>query len=89
MIEIPILETERLILRAPQFEDLEPMEAFFSGSERSKFLGGPLDQGEVWRALLRAAGHWHLRGYGFWHIVERQTGMMCVHDGFLHHIEWP
>ena len=60
MIEIPILETERLILRAPQFEDLEPMEAFFSGSERSKFLGGPLDQSEVWRALLRAAGHWHL-----------------------------
>ena len=29
MIEIPILETERLILRAPQFKDLEPLEAFF------------------------------------------------------------
>ena len=29
MIEIPTLETERLILRAPKFEDLEPMEGFF------------------------------------------------------------
>ena len=29
MIEIPTLETERLILRAPKFEDLEPMEVFF------------------------------------------------------------
>ena len=89
MNKISILETENLILREPQFEDLEPMEAFFSNSERSKFLGGPLDQGEVWRALLRAAGHWHLRGYGFWHIVDRQTGRMCGHAGFLHHIEWP
>ena len=28
MIEIPTLETERLILRAPKSEDLEPMEVF-------------------------------------------------------------
>ena len=28
MIEIPSLETERLILRTPKFEDLEPMEVF-------------------------------------------------------------
>ena len=28
MIEIPSLETERLILSAPKFEDLEPMEVF-------------------------------------------------------------
>ena len=28
MIEIPTLETERLILRAPKFEDLEPTEDF-------------------------------------------------------------
>ena len=29
MIEIPTLETERLYLCAPKFEDLEPMEVFF------------------------------------------------------------
>ena len=28
MIEIPTLETERLILRAPKFKDLESMEVF-------------------------------------------------------------
>ena len=32
MIEIPTLETERLILRAPKFEDLEPMEVFCGSS---------------------------------------------------------
>ena len=29
MIEIPTLETERLIFRAPKLEDLEAMEIFF------------------------------------------------------------
>ena len=37
MIEIPTLETERLILRAPKFEDLEPMEGFFADPVRMNF----------------------------------------------------
>ena len=77
MIEIPTLETERLILRAPKFVDLEPMEVFFADPVRMKFLGGPIKRGDVWRALLRTAGHWQIRGYGFWHIEDRETGIMC------------
>ena len=34
MIEIPTLETERLIFRAPKFEDLESMEVFFADPVR-------------------------------------------------------
>ena len=89
MTTIPTLETDRLFLRTPLFEDLEPMADFFQNSGRAKFVGGPMDKGEVWRALLRAAGHWHIRGYGFWHIVDRATGRMCGYTGYLHHIEWP
>ena len=90
MIEIPTLETERLILRAPKFEDLEPMEGFFFADPvRMKFLGGPVKRGDVWRALLRTAGHWQIRGYGFWHIEDRETGVMCGYTGFLKHIEHP
>ena len=70
MIEIPSLETERLILRAPKFEDLESMEVFFADPVRMKFLGGPIKRGDVRRALLRTAGHWQIRGYGFWHIED-------------------
>ena len=47
MIEIPTLETKRLILRAPKFEDLEPMEVFFADLVRMKFLGGPIKRGDV------------------------------------------
>ena len=88
MIEIPTLETERLIFRAPKLEDLEAMEIFFSDPERVKFLGGTIKRGEVWRALLRTAGHWQIRGYGFWHLVDKTTGIMCGYTGFLKHIEY-
>ena len=54
-----------------------------------KFLGGPIKRGDVWRALLRTAGHWQIRGYGFWHIEDRETGIMCGYTGFLKHIEHP
>lgn len=88
MIDIPQLETERLILRAPRMDDLPPMVEFFA-APRSQSIGGPLDRGQVWRALLRSAGHWQLRGYGLWHLVDKSSATMCGYCGFLEHIEWP
>lgn len=87
-VEVPVIETDRLILRAPRVEDLDPMCAFYA-EERSHFVGGPQTRGEVWRTLLRSAGHWQLRGYGVWHITLRDTAAMIGHAGILHHIEWP
>jgi len=88
MSGIPQLETERLILRAPHMKDLDAMAQFFA-SPRSQSAGGPLDRGQVWRALLRSAGHWHLRGYGLWHAIDKSSATMCGYCGFIEHIEWP
>ena len=88
MSSIPQLETEQLILRAPQIEDLDAMAQFFA-SPRSHSVSGPLDRGQVWRALLRSAGHWQLRCYGLWHVIEKSSASMCGLCGFLEHIEWP
>lgn len=69
---IPTLETERLILRAPCLDDFEALAAFYA-SPRSAFVGGPLTRERSWRALATEAGHWLLRGYGRWVIVERTS----------------
>lgn len=88
MINIPEVETERLVLKAPSIENLPAMNTFFA-SQRSRFVGGPCDEGEVWRGLLRTLGHWAVRGYGFWHVEEKASGAWIGYTGFLYHIEWP
>ena len=88
MIEIPILETERLRLRAPCQDDFEA-EAEFYASERSRFVGGPLSRDLAWRKLASVIGHWQLRGYGFWSIDEKSTGIFCGRVGLWYPEGWP
>jgi RimJ/RimL family protein N-acetyltransferase len=70
---IPSLETERLVLRGPDPGDLEPLAAFYA-SHRSRYVGGPLPRDRVWRGIATDLGHWQLRGYGRWSVVEKATG---------------
>ncbi|WP_372610595.1 GNAT family N-acetyltransferase [Aquicoccus sp.] len=71
--DIPVLETERLILRAPRESDFEHERDFFA-TEGSRFVGGPLPAHRVWRSLAMLVGHWAFRGYGFWALDDRATG---------------
>jgi RimJ/RimL family protein N-acetyltransferase len=67
---IPTLETERLVLRAPEEADVAPMAAFYA-SDAARFVGGPLQHFQTWRYLAEVIGHWQLRGFGRW-IVSRK-----------------
>ena len=71
-IQIPQLETDRLILRAHRLEDVDAVAAFYA-TDHAKFVGGPLTPELAWRNLAMEAGHWLLRGYGRWAIVEKAT----------------
>ncbi len=66
----PVLETERLILRAPQGSDFDGWTAFAT-SERSRFIGGPHDRAVAWRAWGHVIGHWAMRGYGMFVLADR------------------
>lgn len=61
----PILETERLTLRAPHGDDWPHWRAFHE-SERGVMVGGGPDQpvGQSWRAFGHVIGHWVMRGFG-------------------------
>jgi RimJ/RimL family protein N-acetyltransferase len=71
----PVLETERLILRAPRASDFEVFAAFVT-SARARFIGGGADKdiGHAWRVLAALCGHWHLRGFGTFVAEEKATG---------------
>ncbi|MEM7445454.1 MAG: GNAT family N-acetyltransferase [Pseudomonadota bacterium] len=86
---IPMLETERLQLRAPCAEDAPIYAAFFADGEASRFYGGPLREDQAWRQLAVDLGHWQLRGHGRWAVVRRDTGAMIGGCGLWWASGWP
>ena len=71
LADTPVLETERLTLRAPTMDDYPAWEAFFA-SERSQYVGGPVDKRESWRAFGHLVGMWALKGCGSFVIEHRE-----------------
>ncbi len=64
-IDIPRIQTERLILREPRAEDFEIYAAFMTGP-RATFLGGPQSRFDAFRGFASFIGHWHFKGFGQW-----------------------
>lgn len=87
-MEIPVLETERLVLRAPKLSDLEREVLFYSG-DHAQFIGGSKTPYECNQALYSRIGHWHLEGFGFFHLDEKSSGRYVGRAGLLNAYGWP
>ncbi|MEM1272837.1 MAG: GNAT family N-acetyltransferase [Pseudomonadota bacterium] len=85
---IPVLETERLVLRAPQLSDFDAYAAF-RGSDRARFVGGPNTRLEAWQQFSALAGQWHLRGYGRWMVTLAGADEPLGVVGAFHPDDWP
>jgi RimJ/RimL family protein N-acetyltransferase len=72
LIDTPVLDTERLILRAPELRDFDAYARFFA-SPRAARVGGPTARDKCWRYFGHHVGHWALRGYGSFFIEDRAT----------------
>jgi RimJ/RimL family protein N-acetyltransferase len=84
----PRIETDRLILRAPEIADFEPYAAFYA-SERSTWEDGPLDRAAAWSEFASGAAGWVLRGYGPFSLVARATGRYLGEVGIYHPPHFP
>ena len=55
-----------------------------------RFTSGiPLNREQTWRTLASYIGHWQLRGYGPYALVERSTSAMMGAVGLWFPGEWP
>jgi len=91
MIDIPVIETERLRLTAFGERHFEAYASMLADPGSTRFVGDgePLDRMNAWRSMAMLLGHWQLRGYGMWAIELRDTGEFVGRVG-LHRPEgWP
>lgn len=91
MTDIPLLETERLRLRAFDVRDVDAYAAMMADPDVTRHLGDgrPLSRADAWRQLAMFAGHWTLRGFGVWAVEERATGAFIGRIGCFEPDGWP
>jgi hypothetical protein len=68
------VETDRLVLRLPRAEDLDPWADMMADSEVARFIGGVTARTVSWRALMMMIGAWHAHGFAMFSVVEKSTG---------------
>ena len=82
--DIPIIETERLILRDHRLADFDAYVAMWADPLVTRFIGGRgRSREESWIRFLRHAGMWRHVGFGFWAIEEKEGGRFVGEAGFL------
>ncbi|GAA4043887.1 GNAT family N-acetyltransferase [Hymenobacter glaciei] len=80
----PVLETSRLRLRGFRAEDFDNWLAFSREPAYYRYFGNePMPAEEVWKLVLRSAGHWVIMGFGFWAVEEKASGQFVGAVGFL------
>lgn len=71
------ITTPRLVLRPPEAGDWNAFRAFLMENPRAEFVGGGAHSDQtrrtVWRAFGHAVGHWVLKDYGPFILVDKTT----------------
>lgn len=89
MFNIPRIETEHLILRAPEQGDVEATIEFLMDPVRAAGFGAEPDRSGAWRWFAMNLGHWALRGYGYFIIEDKASGLPCGLVGIWAPDGWP
>ena len=80
---VPVIETERLRLRAHRADDYALCQELWSDPEIVRQISSRAASAEeVWRRLLQYRGLWSLLGYGYWAVEEKAGGQYIGDVGF-------
>ena len=85
-----LLETARLVLRAPREDDWRSLHAYYGDAGSVRYtIGAPLTEGQTWRTLAGVVGHWAWRGYGPYTIEAKGSGAVLGLNGLWFPNDWP
>ena len=82
-MDVPVIDTPRLRLRAHRAADLSDCLAMWSDPAVVRYIGGkPSTEQQVWSRILSYAGLWAHLGFGYWALEERASGRYAGELGF-------
>jgi RimJ/RimL family protein N-acetyltransferase len=85
-----MIDTERLLLRQYEANDVPAILALTADPEVRTFVGNLPDSEEAaWARLLRCAGHWSLFGCGTFAVIEKASGKWVGRVGPWQPYAWP
>jgi RimJ/RimL family protein N-acetyltransferase len=82
-MEIPTLQTERLLLRPFRSADFEAYAEMNANPDVMRYIDAAQDREAAFRSFCANIGHWEVRGYGPWAMEERATGRLVGRAGLL------
>lgn len=90
-MNVPELDTERLLLRGWGENDLDAWAAIATDAETMRWVGFPrgMNREDAWRHIAYLVGHWELRGFGLWAVKERESGQLVGRVGLIYPEGWP
>jgi RimJ/RimL family protein N-acetyltransferase len=83
------LETPRLLLRPPRFEDLDPLSEMMRDEPTARFIGGVSPRSMCWRQLMTMIGAWHAQGFAMFSVIEKESGRWVGRLGPWQPEGWP
>src|SRR3954464_2346785 len=92
MADVPRLETPRLILRGVEASDFDAFAEMMADQEVAHFITmdrKAQDRMDAWRTMAYGLGHWTLRGFGMWAVVEKASGRFIGRIGPNYPEGWP
>jgi RimJ/RimL family protein N-acetyltransferase len=79
----PVIETERLVLRAHSLADYPACVAMWSDPRVTRYtIGEPAPAQRTWMRLLAYRGHWAVLGFGYWAVEEKASRQYIGELGF-------
>ncbi len=86
---LPIIQTERLILRATSMDDFERWAELMADPVATVYIGGVQTRSMAWRSLMAMAGAWSLTGVSMFSLIEKGSGRWLGRSGPWQPEGWP
>ena len=86
---LPVLETERLVLRPPMTDDFERWAEMMADADAARFIGGVAPKPVAWRIVTQVRGAWALTGVSMFSVIEKASNLWVGRVGPWQPYAWP